>query len=714
MIVTKAKELVTSYCSEALVRGLRPAVPQLRPDWFARWRKEDGLSLRKPNRKYKVPKRLLASRFETMILNVARVRAAAQELLGYDPHILNWDQSPFHHNESGTACTKTLAVKGSTVPLVEGHDDSKARWTANLCVSSDTQALLQNGPPPAEFMFRGGDNVKADLEAHLVQRGYGAWASAATSEKGSYRLHDVVAFLEKHLPMQTPDTPWRILMADDHSPHRADAVRRLAWQRGWVMIVHGGGTTPVAQPVDTDLNQHVKRLYMALEAAALVQKMNDGTRVPQLRREECIDLMVQVLQDVRVHTDAAKGFLKTGIRAPLDGSKDIEICREALHLWVERGLRAKVDAAVADVREECRREGPHGFTWSMNNVFRLVQPYEKNSKVDAVLDALGEETMGQDNDEGGVVQYADDSDLDSHASDMDGWGEAVEEAGVPDAEYSESDVGESGEGDPARAAVAAHGGDLSDVACVVDGVEVDAHTAEQVAAAGATVAALEEAEGVLRAAGCLKEAQDCRYQKGRVIKRMRELSREDEGLLKALNDQRAHDEAEQSKRRRQVEQANKMTATLRSIRKQIKDAEAKKKATMEKVRGVEAAVAARHVVQQFTVDQLKKKKCRKDALGHLKRLKGSLSQQQVLEWDWFVDTWDERMRREHGNEYPELFAGWLQNVSNDMAQGDGAAFSTFVHNESRRLLEDPDNADAPKALVLPVEAAVAAAEAGPL
>ena len=156
MIVTKAKELVTSYCSEALVRGLRPAVPQLRPDWFARWRKEYGLSLRKPNRKYKVSKRLLASRFETMILNVARVRAAAEELLGYDPHILNWDQSPFHHNESGTACTKTLAVKGSTVPLVEGHDDSKARWTANLCVSSDTQALLQNGPPPAEFMFRGG------------------------------------------------------------------------------------------------------------------------------------------------------------------------------------------------------------------------------------------------------------------------------------------------------------------------------------------------------------------------------------------------------------------------------------------------------------------------------------------------------------------------------------------------------------------------------
>ena len=251
------------------------------------------------------------------------------------------------------------------------------------------------------------------------------------------------------------------------------------------------------------------------------------------------------------------------------------------------------------------------------------------------------------------------------------------------------------------------------MACVVDGVEVDAHTAEQVAAAGATIAALEEAEGVLKKAGCLKEAQDCRFQRNRAMKRMRELSREDEGLLKALNDQRAHEEAEQSKRRRKVEQANKMTATLRSIRKQIKDAEAKKKATMEKVQGVEDAVAGTHGVEKLTVGEEKKKKCRKDGQGHLKRLKGSLSQQQVLEWDWFVDSWDERMRREHGNEYPELFAGWLQNVSNDMAQGDGAAFSRFVHNESRRLLEDPENADAPKALVLPVEAAVAAAEADP-
>ena len=703
LLVTKAKDLVTSYCSHALVRGIRPVVPTLKPRWFKEWRKEYGLSLRKPNRKYKVPKELLASRFQTMILNVARVRAAAEALLGYDPHILNWDQSPFHHNESGTACSKTLAVKGCIVPLIEGHDDSKARWTANLCVSSDTQDLRENGPPPAEFMFKGGDNVKATLEAHVLTKGYGSWVSTATSEKGSYRLADVVAFLQTHLREQSSSSPqwrWRILMADDHSPHKADAVRRLAWQRGWVMIVHGGGTTPVAQPVDTDLNQHVKRLYMALETRALLQKMADGHRVPQLSRQECIDIMVQVLSGLQVHVDASKGFIKTGIRVPLDGSQDFEICREALHLWDELGLREKVKSVVVDVREECSRKR---LKWSYDDVRELVRPYEERREVDSVLEALGEETMGEDRQEGDneglgeVMQFADDSDLDSHASEMEGWGDAVVDVGC--------DSEGEGASQPAGAAVAAEGGCL-------EHVFVDAETAEKVAASASTVQALEEAEETLKAAGCLKEAQDCRRRRGVVQKRMRELAREDDGLLLALAAQRDHEAAQQAKRRRLVEEANAMTTTLRSIKKQIVTAEKKKKVAMDKVQGIEAAVAAKHLVHQFSIADLKKKTSRMAALLHLKKLKGAVSAQQLQEWDWFKDAWDDDMKKKHGKTYPEHFAGWLQHVSNEMAQGDGEAFSRFMHNESRRLLEVPEHGSEPLALVLPVEAAVAAPGGG--
>ena len=47
-----------------------------------------------------------------------RVRLFIFMVFGYDPWILNWDQSPFHHNESGAQNKPTLGIKGSTVPVV--------------------------------------------------------------------------------------------------------------------------------------------------------------------------------------------------------------------------------------------------------------------------------------------------------------------------------------------------------------------------------------------------------------------------------------------------------------------------------------------------------------------------------------------------------------------------------------------------------------------
>ena len=43
--------------------------------------------MRKPNRKYKVPKAVMAVRW----LNVARIRALCLAEFGYDPEIENWD-----------------------------------------------------------------------------------------------------------------------------------------------------------------------------------------------------------------------------------------------------------------------------------------------------------------------------------------------------------------------------------------------------------------------------------------------------------------------------------------------------------------------------------------------------------------------------------------------------------------------------------------------
>lgn len=672
LLVTKAKQLVADYCVETMKRGGKPMVPQLRPRWWVKWRRSYGLSMKKPNRKYKVPKWLLQSRFETMILNVARVRAAAEELLGYDPHILNWDQSPFHHNESSSASKPTLAVKGGIVPLVEAHDDSRARWTANLTVSSDAEDIRSCGPPPAELMFKGGSVIAEGLAAHARSRGYPSWVSTATSEKGSYRADDVVSFLQRHL-RAWPDDPqlrgkWRILMADDHSPHKADAVRRLAWQRGYVLIIHGGGTTAVAQPVDTDLNQHVKRRYIALETKALVQQMALGKHVPQLRRSDCADLMLSVLEDVQLHLDAAKGFLKVGIRAPFDKSGDLEICREAAELWEAGGLRAKVDTAVAEVREECEQKR---LKWSYNDVLRLIHEYEKHDATDSVLEKLGDEALGQEpgheegDEEGGEEEE-----------------EEVHEEHEEDEEQEEASWAEA-LAEQCDAAVAAPGPQGSSVSmdCVVD-----AEAAEQVAVATSLAETLREAEDMLRQVGMEKLAQDCRQQRHKQKKRLRELAREDNEVLRALTAQRDHEAAVVAKKRRLALEANDRTKALHDLKKQIREAEAALRAKKEAAVAVETALANKHALAQWNPEEFKIKKNRMAALDRLARGKGVLSDEQRGEWAWFKTHWDEEMCKQHKEQWPLTFAGWLQKVANDAASGNRSALSQFVHSETVRTL----------------------------
>ena len=559
-------------------------------------------------------------------------------------------------------------MKGGIVPLVEAHDDSKSRWTANLTVSSDVEDIRSCGPPPAELMFKGGTVVAEDLAAHARSSGFPPWVSTATSEKGSYRTDDVISFLRRHL-REWPDDPqlrgkWRVLMADDHGPHKADAVRRLAWQHGDVLIIHGGGTTAVAQPVDTDLNQHVKRLYIALETRALVLQMALGKHVPRLRRAECADLMVSVLSNLQLHVDAAEGFLKVGIRAPLDKSGDLEICREAAQLWEAGGLRAKVDAAVAEVREECRKGR---LKWSYNDIQRLIHEYEKNKASDAVLNALGEEVLGpepgheESEEEGEEAEGDEEGDEEAEEAD---WEEAL-------AEHSAAAVADDG---PGEAQVP------------MDSVVVDAHTAEQVEVATSVADTLREVEGMLRHVGMEKMAQYCRAEQHKQKKRLRELAREDDDLLRALTAQRDHDAAVAAKRRRLATEANDRTKALHDIKKQIREAEVALRDKKEAAVAAEAALANKYALAQWNPEEFKVKKNRMAALDRLARGKGVLSDEQRGEWGWFKTKWDEEMCKEHKEQWAFTFAGWLQRVANDAASGNQSALSQFVHSETVRTL----------------------------
>ena len=163
LLRNKLNQLLHDYCAVCLLHGIQPVAFQATSKWFKAWEVEYGLNIRAPNRKYKVPKAILAERLEIGWCNVARVRALCFATQGYDPHIDNWDQSPFHNNESGSQNQNTLAVAGGLVPLIEGHADTRERWTGNFTTISDKARLETEGPPYAQFMFKGGEVIARRL-----------------------------------------------------------------------------------------------------------------------------------------------------------------------------------------------------------------------------------------------------------------------------------------------------------------------------------------------------------------------------------------------------------------------------------------------------------------------------------------------------------------------------------------------------------------------
>ena len=178
-------------------------------------------------------------------------------------------------------------------------------------------------------------------------------------------------------------------MADDFSAHLSPAVFNVCWSRRYVFIPHGGGVTPVAQTPDTDLNQHVKREYTNRETGDLLRQMRDGIVVPQLRQEDCIDIMVDVVSNMELHLNAAKGYLRTSMTVDLDGLQDQEIVREAGVFWAELGMRAKINSAVKEIREE-HSAGRIG--WNVEDIKRIIKPYPADKKVDAILRKMEDDT----------------------------------------------------------------------------------------------------------------------------------------------------------------------------------------------------------------------------------------------------------------------------------------------------------------------------------
>jgi hypothetical protein len=691
-LLLKVQQLQEEYAYACMVNG--SPVQSITPDshWFKRWAEDYGLSMRMANRKYAVPRNVLKERLEIFWVSLFRMRYFILLVFGYDPRIENWDQSPFHHNETGAQNKPTLAVRGSVVPVVEGTSDVKSRWTVNLCTRSDFDAAVavaDGANPAGECMFKAerDGSVDARLQAFLRSRGFPSWFTVTVGPKGSYRELDIISFLEKHLEEWTDGRDWRILLCDDYSAHKTANVWALCWSRGYILIVHGGGATPVAQTVDTDLNQHVRRRYGEMESRLLLAKMRAGAVVPKLTHEECMDVMFQVLSDPELHKDAAEGYKRVGQSNDLHGGEDSLICREAGTYWRSTttdgllNMRVKIDAALAIVKDEVESKG---LMWCQEDVRRLIQPYPTHKKVDAILANLGED-FGHD-----VIHNMDagDDDGDDAGHDME------DQESIADADGSN--------GYEKHSAVAGDGGESADGAgdrnAEVEGSDVEIELpvstdqADAVQRLTVTRAALQGALDGLLAIGHVRGVHQLEESIKVEMRRERALINASPAVAASFLRLRRAEARDDDMR---IRAAKQHADRKRDAAKAIADrdtAVADLKRTKKIMQEMEGIRETRHAIKSFPLDALgagspnaggkQGKRNRFEVLDRLARHGAGLSPGQRNDWAWFKAAWDTAMVTQHRAGWAKLFSEWLQSV---LEEGPSNSFSKFVHRETCRV-----------------------------
>ena len=701
VIRLKVYELLQDHVYACLLNGSPMASFKPTSCWFKRWEEDYGLSMRCANRKYKVPRDVLKERLEVFWVNLFRIRMLMHcEFKQPDPLIINFDQSPFHHNETGAQDKTIMSVRGSTVPVVEGAADVKSRWTANLTTYSRFAAVAGGDMPYAECMFKGEKDgvIHNRCKEYLRSRGFPKWFTVTVAPKGSYREQDVIEFLKTHLEPWYEGRDWRILLVDDYSAHRTDNVWLLAWERGYILLLHGGGATPVAQTPDTDLNEHVKRLYASKEARLLIEKMRCNESVPKLKPEECMSLMFEVLSDPQLHKDASEGYKKVGQSIHLFGKEDALIVREAAQFWNAAttdnypSMRPKINDEIAAVAEEWETGA---LKWRMQDVKNLITPYPARKEVDEILERLGEDYC---EDEVHALYDEDKVDRASEAGDEAVPAISSDEETLCDGEILVAEEAEETAvaGDAAVVAVAAVAGSDGGHEDVSEAMEISSLSdsqAEAVQRLQMTIAGLEEVLERTRKLGAVRCVQRIEEELNAERRKLRALINAEPAVAETFLRLRAAQEQEAllqkrrnalvSDRKRQAEQAvaerDEALKALKKAKKSLQDMEWQRE--------------LRHAMKRYTVEALGKgtanaggargKKARFEVLDRLARSQAGLSEGQRNDWTWFKTEWDNAMVDEHKANWAEVFSGWVQHVMSDERSN---AFSEFVYNETMRVL----------------------------
>ena len=89
MLKLKVQQFLQDYAHACLVNGQRVVSFTADSHWFRRWEEDYGLSMRRANRKYAVPRHIVKERLELFWISLFRIRYFISLSFGYDPLLEN-------------------------------------------------------------------------------------------------------------------------------------------------------------------------------------------------------------------------------------------------------------------------------------------------------------------------------------------------------------------------------------------------------------------------------------------------------------------------------------------------------------------------------------------------------------------------------------------------------------------------------------------------
>jgi hypothetical protein len=301
----QAQNLLEEYMHQCLKNSIQADALVITHGWLREWRLEYGISFRKPNRKWTVPRAILEERLQITWENVYRVRRLAQKVLKYDLAIENSVSVPHERSR----------LEGNRIPYDSGCRSvglkRRARCVKRALVRMHLlcfrhHSCARSAAAAIDVQSRRGD-LAIQLQKYIPN--WAPWLTVVTSPKASYREDDVLNLIETVLPKMEPGRSWRILLLDAYASHLTERVRKCAWHRGYVVITHGGGASSICQPNDTGLHAPLKRQYIDMETEDNIAQQRIRHRCcPSVRRSDIISWMACIWFQTSLHLQAARDF----------------------------------------------------------------------------------------------------------------------------------------------------------------------------------------------------------------------------------------------------------------------------------------------------------------------------------------------------------------------------------------------------------------------